>query len=59
MTEDRRPTVDEIRRVRFEECRTGGHRWRFVHVADREDPISILCSRCGRQCRVISSEVDP
>ena len=52
--DDRRPTLDEIRLVRIDECRMNGHTWHFVDVVGREDPMMILCSNCGRQCWVMS-----
>lgn len=57
MTEstDRPPTPEEIARVRRYECLARGHSWREVMQFGSEDPVQIVCSNCGRSCRVESS----
>lgn len=47
------PTAEEIAKVRRYECVANGHSWHEVMVIESADPVRIVCTNCGRSCRVL------
>lgn len=52
------PTQEEVMRVRRYECHVNGHRWSAINVAELEDPVRFVCSRCGRSVTVVADDVE-
>lgn len=55
---ERRPTDDEIARVRRFECASNGHSWDIL-ASVGDGPFAVVCGHCGEDSGLRRAETTP